>query len=75
MFKRDGLILFCVIYSSCLPDDSYFDLTGVLHRIFNLFSDIPGQADRIEIIDIFGANENANFTTGLEGVALVDPFE
>ena len=46
-----------------------------MHCLFDLLGDILGDAVGFNIIDIFRFNDNTNFATRLDGIALLDTFE
>ena len=67
--------LFCIINASCLPDDSDFDLSGVVHFLFYALADVPCEHLRFRIIYFSWLDNDADFAAGLEGVARFDATE
>src|SRR5690606_25877624 len=64
-----------VVYSAGLADDVDLDLPRILHGLFDLTGDVAGQPQRCQIVDGFGADDDADFASGLKCVALFHTVE
>lgn len=58
-----------------LANHGHLDLTGILHRLLDLARDLAREPERLQVIDLTRANDDADLTTRLDGVRLLDPIE
>ena len=62
--------LFCIIDRAGLADDRHTDLTGILHGFLDPFGDVTGKTGGFQVVDLFRFDDDANFTSGLDGICL-----
>lgn len=62
--------LSCVVHRACFADDGDFDLTRIGHFILNFLGEVEGDLVGLLVGNLFGADDDAEFAAGLNGVCL-----
>src|SRR5271157_2243457 len=73
--SRTSYHLLGILDYPCFPDQCNFNLSWVLHFIFNLFSYILRKKVGVLIGDGFAGNKYPYFTSGLYGICFFNPLE
>ena len=58
-----------------LPHHGHLDLPWILQVVFDLLSDVLGQTDGRQIVDVVGPHDHPHLAAGLDRVGLLDPGE
>ena len=68
-------VLFGVLDGASFADDVDLDDAGVGHGGFDFVGDVAGEFQGGEVVDLFGFDDDADFSTGGAGVGFVDAGE
>lgn len=50
-------------------------MAGVVEVGFDFVGDVFAEAEGLEVVDVFGVDDDTDFTAGLDGVGFIDAFE
>lgn len=69
------IFLLGVFDGARFADDRYFDHARVADFVLNAVGNFVGENQCAVVVDLFAFHDHTQFATGLNGIALVDPFE
>jgi hypothetical protein len=68
-------VLLRIVDGAGFANHAHFNLAGILHLGFDPLREVAGQDGRGFFIDLFGLNDDPDFTPGMDSIADLDTIE